>query len=159
MLRLITAFATQRVSSRPFSPYFPVHIRLIPDGHSLKSSSSISAMPPKKKPTKRAREETPDSGSESEPKQKKASSSKKKAKTSTSEALDENAQPTNTTMPENIQFPVKTADTTRIATWNICGLVASQKKVRRIGMFSWEGRSDASSRGSSLMLKRRTRIS
>ncbi|EIN07274.1 hypothetical protein PUNSTDRAFT_121434 [Punctularia strigosozonata HHB-11173 SS5] len=39
-----------------------------------------------------------------------------------------NGQPTNKVMPVQIRFPKKAAGTLRIASWNICGLAASQKK-------------------------------
>ncbi|EKM55126.1 uncharacterized protein PHACADRAFT_120160 [Phanerochaete carnosa HHB-10118-sp] len=42
--------------------------------------------------------------------------------------LAPNGQPTNKTIPVNVQFPPKKADSIRIATWNICGLAASSKK-------------------------------
>lgn len=41
----------------------------------------------------------------------------------------ENAQPTNKVLPVNISFPHKIPSTLRLATWNVCGLAASQKKV------------------------------
>lgn len=90
-------------------------------------------MPPKKETKKRAREETPDSGPEREDEKATTSkanvtksASKKKAKVSP----PPNNQPTNLVLPVDIKFPPKIANTTRIATWNICGLVPSQKKVR-----------------------------
>ncbi|TFY68986.1 hypothetical protein EVG20_g3342 [Dentipellis fragilis] len=39
-----------------------------------------------------------------------------------------NGQPTNKVLPVNISFPPQIPDTTRISTWNISGLAASQKK-------------------------------
>ncbi len=42
----------------------------------------------------------------------------------------EGAQPTNKVMPVDLKFPAKQEGTVRIATWNICGLAAAQKKVR-----------------------------
>ncbi|KAF5380999.1 hypothetical protein D9615_004074 [Tricholomella constricta] len=39
-----------------------------------------------------------------------------------------NAQPTNKVLPVHITFPRRTPGTLRLATWNICGLAASQKK-------------------------------
>ena len=38
----------------------------------------------------------------------------------------------NKVLPVNISFPARIEGTVRIATWNICGWAASQKKVRRI---------------------------
>ncbi|OJT08188.1 Exodeoxyribonuclease [Trametes pubescens] len=40
----------------------------------------------------------------------------------------EGAQPTNKVMPVDLKFPAKQEGTIRIATWNICGLAAAQKK-------------------------------
>jgi len=42
-----------------------------------------------------------------------------------------NGQPTNKVLPVKISFPPRADGATRIASWNICGLAASQKKVRR----------------------------
>ncbi|KAF7338134.1 DNA-(apurinic or apyrimidinic site) lyase [Mycena venus] len=39
-----------------------------------------------------------------------------------------NTQPTNKVLPVNIVFPDRIPGTLRLATWNICGLAASQKK-------------------------------
>ena len=41
----------------------------------------------------------------------------------------ENPQPTNKVLPVHISFPPRAPDALRIATWNVCGLAASQKKV------------------------------
>lgn len=41
----------------------------------------------------------------------------------------ENPQPTNKVLPVDISFPPQVPNTLRIATWNVCGLAASQKKV------------------------------
>jgi len=43
--------------------------------------------------------------------------------------LVENPQPTNKVLPVHINFPPRVPDVLRIATWNVCGLAASQKKV------------------------------
>lgn len=59
----------------------------------------------------------------------------KKAKTAAPSADSEtapNGQPTNKVLPVTINFPPRISNTLRIASWNICGLSASQKKVRRI---------------------------
>ncbi|CCM02078.1 uncharacterized protein FIBRA_04155 [Fibroporia radiculosa] len=39
-----------------------------------------------------------------------------------------NGQPTNKVIPVQVSFPERTPGTLRIATWNICGLAAAQKK-------------------------------
>jgi len=44
--------------------------------------------------------------------------------------LAPNGQPTNKVLPVKISFPPSANGATRIASWNICGLAASQKKVR-----------------------------
>lgn len=54
-----------------------------------------------------------------------ASSKKPKAGNSTGNRSD---QPTNKVLPVNITFPAKEEGCLRLATWNICGLNASQKK-------------------------------
>ncbi|KAJ7120508.1 Endonuclease/exonuclease/phosphatase [Mycena crocata] len=71
---------------------------------------------------------------------KRASSSKRKASPSGSDeetakpakktkvAQHVNTQPTNKVLPVNILFPERTPGTLRLATWNVCGLAASQKK-------------------------------
>lgn len=65
-----------------------------------------------------------------------SSSTKAKAKTSknTDDAgsgFAKNGQPTNKALPENIEFAQKATGATRIATWNVSGLAAAQKKVSR----------------------------
>lgn len=50
-------------------------------------------------------------------------------KTKVSLAPSENAQPTNKVLPVTIVFPQPKPGTLRLATWNVCGLAASQKKV------------------------------
>lgn len=63
-----------------------------------------------------------------------SSSSSKKAKVSPSNTsenmLSSNGQPTNKVLPVNISFPARHSGTIiRLATFNVCGLAASQKKV------------------------------
>lgn len=60
----------------------------------------------------------------------------KKAKVAVPDSAEQtglapNGQPTNKVLPVNISFPPRTDGATRIASWNICGLASSQKKVRR----------------------------
>ncbi|KAJ7444905.1 Endonuclease/exonuclease/phosphatase [Mycena latifolia] len=52
----------------------------------------------------------------------------KKAKVAKVAAPVVNTQPTNTVLPVNIVFPERIPGTLRLATWNVCGLAASQKK-------------------------------
>lgn len=56
----------------------------------------------------------------------------KKAKVTVAEEgeLAPNGQPTNKVLPAEISFPPRANGTSRIASWNICGLSSSQKKVR-----------------------------
>lgn len=56
--------------------------------------------------------------------------SRKKQKTSVAHAVA-GAQPTNKQLPDNISFPPRGENILRFAAWNVCGLAASQKKVRR----------------------------
>ncbi|RPD66119.1 hypothetical protein L226DRAFT_530245 [Lentinus tigrinus ALCF2SS1-7] len=59
----------------------------------------------------------------------KAAAAKAKAKAKDPDAPpDPDAQPTNKVLPEHISFAPKVEGTVRIATWNICGLAAAQKK-------------------------------
>jgi AP endonuclease 1 len=44
--------------------------------------------------------------------------------------LAPNGQPTNKVLPVEISFPPRAENVTRIASWNICSLASSQKKVR-----------------------------
>jgi hypothetical protein len=60
-----------------------------------------------------------------------SSQSTKKAKLP---PTSEDAQPTNKVLPVNITFPPRIPGTLRLATWNICGLAASQKKVYPNGL-------------------------
>lgn len=126
---MLRALIASTVRLRPSFTALPPTLRLL---QVRLYTTTKSTMPPKKISKKRAREETPDTDAEREAEQAststkpKASGSKKKAKASPSE----NTQPTNTALPAEITFPPKSEGTTRIATWNVCGLAASQKKVR-----------------------------
>lgn len=92
-------------------------------------------MPPKKSASSSSkRKASPTSDGEAETTA--SRSQVKKAKVSTAgksetpEGFAANGQPTNKVLPVNIQFPVKNAGTIRIASWNVSGLSACQKKVR-----------------------------
>ena len=59
----------------------------------------------------------------------------KKAKVAAPDSAEQtglapNGQPTNKVLPVKISFPPRADGATRIASWNICGLAASNKKVR-----------------------------
>lgn len=53
----------------------------------------------------------------------------KKAKQLPDTGVAANGQPTNKVLPVQISFPPRADGTIRLATWNICGLAASQKKA------------------------------
>ncbi|KAF8637413.1 hypothetical protein AX17_002908 [Amanita inopinata Kibby_2008] len=76
-------------------------------------------MPPKRTSFKRkaSSPETDEEGSQT-----------KKTRVEKETEATENAQPTNKVLPVHIKFPPRMTDTLRLATWNICGLAACQKK-------------------------------
>jgi len=53
----------------------------------------------------------------------------KKTKQSSDTGVAANGQPTNKVLPVHISFPPRTEGTIRLASWNICGLAAAQKKA------------------------------
>ncbi|KAG2020036.1 DNA-(apurinic or apyrimidinic site) lyase, variant 3 [Coprinopsis cinerea AmutBmut pab1-1] len=88
-------------------------------------------MPPKslsRSATKRKVEDrdTDTDDAESQPTSSKLT--KKPKKTGTLDSLPHNGQPTNKTLPVNIEFEKPDEGTLRIATWNVCGLAASMRK-------------------------------
>ncbi|KAH7889390.1 Endonuclease/exonuclease/phosphatase [Phlebopus sp. FC_14] len=88
-------------------------------------------MPPEHKaPAKRkAASETPSDSMEPSQSQTQPRTKKPKVATSTSEdGKARNGQPTNKVLPVTISFPPRVPGTLRLATWNICGLAAAQKK-------------------------------
>ncbi|KAJ7905716.1 Endonuclease/exonuclease/phosphatase [Mycena olivaceomarginata] len=78
-------------------------------------------MPPKRASSSKRKAS---SDSEDEPTKKPAKATKK-AKVAEERI---NTQPTNKVLPVNIAFPPRIPGTLRLATWNVCGLAASQKK-------------------------------
>lgn len=60
----------------------------------------------------------------------------KKVAASSTTVLDANvdatAMPVNKVLPTTITFPPREPGTLRLATWNVAGLAASQKKARRV---------------------------
>jgi AP endonuclease-1 len=78
-------------------------------------------MPPKRASSSKRKAS---SDSEDEPTKKPAKVTKK-AKVAEDRI---NTQPTNKVLPVNIAFPPRIPGTLRLATWNVCGLAASQKK-------------------------------
>ena len=127
MLRLFHYTKLFRIPAQPLPRILSHNLRT----SRLVLTSCLHDMPPKKT-AKRAREETPDESDPEQSTSKAKASSSKKAKTTVKRAdtTEENSQPTNVVLPVHIKFPPKIANTTRIASWNICGLVPSQKKVR-----------------------------
>ena len=113
-------------------------------GYSLLKSctthATLLSMPPKRAASSSKR--TAESESDSE--KPVASKTTKKAKFDASPNLTEegtgfapNGQPTNKVLPIKISFPVRSEHATRIASWNICSLASSQKKVRFGTRSSW----------------------
>lgn len=96
---------------------------------------------PKKKTKASAKRKAAASDDEAGPSNAKGSKSKK-AKTTedtenseTAKGLAPNGQPTNKVLPVHIELPPRDDNVLRIATWNICGLAASSKKVRVSSLF------------------------
>ena len=88
-------------------------------------------MPPKRTASSKSkRKPSPSSDSEGEASQPKKAKVTKKASGEEAGTSADNPQPTNKEIPEHIEFPAKVAGTTRIASWNVSGLAAAQKKVR-----------------------------
>ncbi|KAI0082604.1 hypothetical protein K474DRAFT_1632758 [Panus rudis PR-1116 ss-1] len=96
-------------------------------------------MPPKRaaaSSSKRKLEESEDEESslsssfdtEADTKATKAKATKPQGKKAKKSPPPVNDQPTNKVLPVKIQFPEKNKGCVRIATWNICGLAAAQKK-------------------------------
>jgi len=91
-------------------------------------------MPPKRPVSSGKRRAEPDSdGEKPEPV---GSKQTKKAKVAAPDTVEQdglapNGQPTNKVLPVRISFPSRAENATRIAAWNICGLAASHKKVKR----------------------------
>ncbi|KAF7294794.1 DNA-(apurinic or apyrimidinic site) lyase [Mycena indigotica] len=74
-------------------------------------------MPPRRAASSKRKAEASDSEAEEK--------ITKKAKT---EAVTTATGPTNTVLPDVIEFPPRISGTLRLATWNVCGIAASQKK-------------------------------
>lgn len=102
----VSMFHLARLRLRPRLPLFP-------------------PMPPKRKLA--AKHDNSESQSDAEGSQPRAKQAKQAA---TDDAKAPNGQPTNRVLPVNIAFPSRTAGTLRLVAWNVCGLAASQKKVR-----------------------------
>lgn len=61
---------------------------------------------------------------------------KKPRKEDSQSSIVEYTGPTNKVLPVHIQFPPKPPGTTRLASWNVSGLVACEKKVRCLTLLS-----------------------
>ena len=98
---------------------------------SCATHSTLLFMPPKRGASSSKRKAGPDSDGEKPV----GSKTTKKAKVDASPNLAEdtglapNGQPTNKVLPVKISFPPRSERATRIASWNICSLASSQKKV------------------------------
>lgn len=127
-------------------------LRVRPKGFTLSTTSFLcfSQMPPKRTQSKRKI-----SDSDGDDKEINA----KKSKVASPGPSPDNAQPTNTVLPVHISFPPKIPGTLRLATWNVCGLAASQKKVYYSLSFDTRSTHASISRVSNIMWKRRTPIS
>lgn len=115
----------------------------------LASNTVLYLMPPKRSASSTSNKRNlPDSDADEEQKMSKASSSKRKIAASPEDTSDGESskptkkakiakpsessadeQPTNKVLPVYIEFPPKQSGALRLATWNICGLAASSKKV------------------------------
>lgn len=100
----------------------------------LRLYGSPIAMPPKRTassvPKRKAISDSDDDTQTGSQSQSASGSQNKKAKTTPADVAP-NGQPTNKVLPAKIIFPEKTAGTWRISSWNVSGLAAAQKKVRR----------------------------
>jgi hypothetical protein len=106
--------------------HFTIHT-LTHDTHWFSALVGYSQMPPKRASApKRKASSSDDEGEASQ-------AQTKKSKLSSASPLPKNAQPTNKVLPVHISFPPRIHDTFRLATWNVCGLAASQKKVCQVG--------------------------
>jgi hypothetical protein len=114
--------------------------------HLISSSRVSNFMPPKHSSASKRKASSPEA------------EEKKSKRARTAGQQSENNQPTNKVLPVHIQFPPRAGGTLRLATWNVCGWAASQKKVV---IFSYEYISfiqTCSIRVSSFMLKQRIPI-
>ena len=110
------------------------------DSEDSPPGSDFEEEKPKKKAKAGAKRKAAFSDDEAGPSTAKGSKSKK-AKTAedteeTVKGFAPNGQPTNKVLPVHIEFPPRGDNVLRIATWNICGLAASSKKVRVKLVFS-----------------------
>jgi AP endonuclease-1 len=87
-------------------------------------------MPQKRAESSNKRKAGSDSDGDKPEESKKAKKTKERVSASTEDtSLAPNGQPTNKVLPVKISFPPRAEGTSRIASWNICGLASSQKKV------------------------------
>lgn len=116
-----------------------LHLRVLPLRHaSLRPSSSFSCtrhsrllttMAPSRTSSKRKVEDTDESATEEQPSQ--VSQSSKRARTEQdSQSQSQTPQFTNKVLPVHINLPPKQPGATRIASWNVSGLAAAEKKVK-----------------------------
>ncbi|CAA7271561.1 unnamed protein product [Cyclocybe aegerita] len=81
-----------------------------------------------KQASKRKAEETEESDHEEQAPKPARKTKKARKEASQAESAVDNTQPTNKELPEVIEFPARTPNTFRLASWNVSGLQASQKK-------------------------------
>lgn len=137
VLMFRATFAIRRVSTATIT-CSPFILRHRPTAY---SHLPREIMPPKRAASSKRKADASDSEDHGEGASPKAATIKtKKAKVDSKEATETssdpsvapNGQPTNKVLPVTISFPPKTLESVRIASWNICGLAASQKKVRSV---------------------------
>jgi hypothetical protein len=97
------------------------------------TSYVVPTMPPKRAVSSGKRKADPEPDGEKSV----GSEQTKKAKVAAPDSAEQtnpdlapNGQPTNKVLPVKISFPPRADGATRIASWNICSLASSQKKVR-----------------------------
>lgn len=135
------AFCLRHGSTVSITTFFPCSPSIFRFRPSISVHLLRNIMPPKRAASSKRKADASDSEDHEEDPSSKASTKKtKKAKVDLEEAAETssvanvapNGQPTNKVLPVTITFPPKTPDSVRIASWNACGLAASQKKVRLI---------------------------
>ena len=96
------------------------------------TSYAVSPMPPKRAVSSGKRKADSDPEGEKSVGSEQTKKAKVTAAPGSAEQTDlaPNGQPTNKVLPVKISFPPRVDGTARIASWNICGLASSQKKVR-----------------------------
>ena len=110
---------------------------LTPIRYQSLSKRAFFVMPVSRKSSKRKIEEDDDDledgpSSQITAPQESQSQASQSSKAKKARTVGSTPEHTNKVLPVNISFPARIEGTVRIATWNICGWAASQKKVRQI---------------------------